>query len=87
MKKRFHVEQIISILKEAEGGFPVIEVARKHNISEATFYRWKTKYGGLNISEARRLRALEDENGRLKKKLAEAVLEIDLLKEVNSKNW
>lgn len=87
MKKRFGVEQIISILKEAEGGFPVCEVARKHNISEATFYRWKSKYGGLNISEARRLKALEEENSRLKKKLAEVVIENDLLKEVNSKNW
>lgn len=87
MKKRFGVEQIIGILREVESGFAVSQVISKHNISEATFYRWKTKYGSLNLSEAKRLKTLEDENGRLKKKLAEVILENELLKEVNSKNW
>ena len=64
-----------------------LDVARKHNISEQTFYRWKKKYGGMDVSEARRLKTLEDENLRLKKKLAEAILENDLLKEINSKKW
>jgi len=87
MKKRFGVEQKIRILREAEGGVSGSEIARKHNISEQTFYRWKKKYGAMNISEARRLKALEDENARLKRKLAETILENDLLKEVNSKKW
>lgn len=87
MKKRYSVEQIIRILREGEGGVSGSEIARRYNISEQTFYRWKRKYGGMNISEARRLKALEEENARLKRKLAEAILENDLLKEVNSKKW
>ena len=87
MKKRHSVEQIIRILREAENGLRGLDVARKHNISEQTLYRWKKKYGGMDVSEARRLKALENENLRLKKKLAEAILENDLLKEINSKNW
>jgi len=87
MKKRFGVEQKIRILREAEGGVSGSEIARKYNISEQTLYRWKKKYGAMNISEARRLKALEDENARLKRKLAESILENDLLKEVNSKKW
>ena len=87
MKKRHSVDQIIRILREAENGLRGLDVARKHNISEQTLYRWKKKYGGMDVSEARRLKALEDENLRLKKKLAEAILENDLLKEINSKNW
>ena len=87
MKKRFGVEQKIRILREAEGGVSGSEIARKYNISEQTFYRWKKKYGAMNISEARRLKALEDENARLKRKLAESILENDLLKEVSSKKW
>ena len=87
MKKRHSVDQIIRILREAENGLTGLDVARKHNISEQTLYRWKKKYGGMDVSEARRLKALENENLRLKKKLAEAILENDLLKEINSKNW
>ena len=88
MKKRFGVEQKIRILREAEGGVSGSEIARKYNISESRQRRdWKKKYGAMNISEARRLKALEDENARLKRKLAESILENDLLKEVNSKKW
>lgn len=87
MKKRFRVEQIIKILREIEGGLPGVQVARKHNISEQTIYRWKKKYGGMTMQEAIQYKALEDENNRLKKKLAEVILENDLLKEINSKNW
>lgn len=87
MKKRFGVEQKIRILREAEGGVSTSEIAGKYNISEQTVYRWKKKYGAMNISEAKRLKALEDENARLKRKLAESILENDLLKEVNSKKW
>ena len=87
MKKRHSVEQIIRILREAENGLRGLDVARKHNISEQTLYRWKKKYGGMDVSEARRLKALENENLRLKKKLAEAILDNDLLKEINSKKW
>jgi len=87
MKKRHSVDQIIRILREAENGLRGLDVARKHNISEQTLYRWKKKYGGMDVSEARRLKALENENLRLKKKLAEAILDNDLLKEINSKKW
>ena len=80
MKKRFTDEQIISILKEAEAGLPVKELCRKHNISDATFYTWRKKFGGLEVSEAKRLKALEDENARLKKLLAESMLDSEALK-------
>ena len=80
MKKRFTDEQIIAVLKEAEAGLPVKELCRKHNISDATFYTWRKKYGGLEVSEARRLKALEEENARLKKLLAESMLDADALK-------
>lgn len=80
MKKRFTEAQIIGILKEAEAGLPVKELCRKHNVSDASFYNWRKKYGGMDVSEARRLKALEDENRRLKKLLAEAVLDNDALK-------
>jgi len=80
MKKRFTEEQIIGVLKEAEVGVPVKELCRKHNISDATFYNWRKKFGGLEVSEARRLKALEDENARLKKLLAESTLDNDALK-------
>ena len=86
-KKRFSVNQIIKILREGEGGIKVADLARKHDITEQTYYRWKKKYGGMTLSDAKRLKALEEENTRLKKKLADAILEIDLLKEINSKNW
>ena len=89
MKKRFSEEQIIGILKEQEGGLKTGDVCRHHGISEATFYSWKSKYGGMEVSEAQRLRSLEDENRRLKKLLAEAELDKAMLKEAISitKKW
>lgn len=84
---RFSEEQIIAILKEHEAGMPTAEVCRRHGISGATFYKYKAKYGGLDVSEARRLRALEDENGKLKKLLAEALLDNVVLKDLASKKW
>ncbi len=86
-KKRFKEEEIIPILKEAEAGLSVADLVRKHGISEQTFYRWKSKYGGMEVSEARRLKELEEENRRLKKLVAEQALDIDMLKHVNSKKW
>jgi putative transposase len=83
---RFSEEQIIG-LREQEAGTATAEVCRKHGISSATFYKWKAKYGGLYVSEARRLKALEDENRRLKKLLAEAMLDNAMLKDVASKKW
>ena len=86
-RKRFTEEQIIGILKEHELGAKTAEVCRKHGISSATFYKWKARYGGLDVSEARRLRALEAENARLKKLLADAMLDNAMLKEIASKKW
>ena len=85
--KRYSEEQIIKILREAEAGMPAAEVCRKHGVSEWSFYRWRQKYGGMNISEAKRLKALEGENLRLKKIVAQQAIDIDLLREINSKNW
>lgn len=87
MKKRFSEEQIIKILKERESGLPVRDLIRKHGISEQTFYRWKSKYGGMEVSEAKRLKALEDENRRLKQMVAELMLDNKVLRDINSKNW
>ena len=84
---RFNEEQIIGILREAEAGAKTPEVCRRHGISDATFYKWKAKYGGLEVSEARRLKSLEDENRRLKKLLADSMLDNAALKELLSKNW
>ena len=86
-RSRFTETQIISILKEADAGLAVKQVCRKHGISDATFYNWKSKYGGLDVSEARRLRALEGENGKLKKLLAEAHLDNAALKDLLTKKW
>ena len=86
-RSRFSEEQIIAILREQEAGVKTDEVCRKHGISGATFYKWKAKYGGLDVSEARRLKALEDENGKLKKLLAEAMLDNAMLKDLNAKKW
>ena len=86
-RKRFSEEQIIGILKEAEAGAVVLDLCRRHGMSSATFYAWKAKYGGLEVSEAKRLRTLEDENARLKRLLADAMLDNAVLKEVASKNW
>ncbi len=84
---RFKEEQIIAILREQESGAKTAEVCRRHGISGATFYKWKSKYGGLEVSDARRLKALEDENRKLKKLLAEAMLDNAMLKDLNSKKW
>jgi putative transposase len=80
MKKRFTEEQIIRVLKEAEAGLPIKELCRKHNISDVTFYTWRKKYGGMEVSEARRLKGLEQENAKLKKLLAESMLDNEALK-------
>jgi len=85
MKRRFTEEKIISILHEAEAGMKVREVCRKHNISEQTYYRWKSKYGGMSVSEMHRLKELESENQRLKKLVAEKELHIDALKDIVKK--
>jgi len=87
MKKRFTEEQIIGILKEQESGERTADVCRRHGISQATFYKYKSKYGGLEVSDARKLRALEDENNKLKKLLAEQMLDNAMLRDVNSKKW
>jgi putative transposase len=84
---RFSDEQIIGILKEQEPGAVTADLCRRHGISEATFYKWKAKLGGLEVSEAKRLRTLEEENGKLKKLLAEAMLDIAVLKDISSKKW
>ncbi len=87
MKKRFSEEQIIGFLREAEAGLAVKELCRRHGFSEASFYLWRSKFGGLDVSEARRLKALEQENARLKKLLAEALLEQEVTREVLRKKW
>jgi len=84
---RFTEEQIIGILREQEAGGKTAEVCRKHGISSATFYKWKAKFGGMDVSDARRLKALEDENAKLKKLLAEAILDNAMLKDIASKKW
>ena len=86
-KSRFTEEQIIGILKEHEAGAKAEELCRRHGISGTTFYKWKAKFGGLEVSEARRLRALEDENRRLKKLLAEQMLDNAALKDLVGKNF
>ena len=85
-RSRFSDEQIIAIVKEQEAGMATAEVCRRHGISSATFYKWKAKYGGLEVSEAKRLRSLEDENAKLKRLLAEAMLDIAVLKDISAKN-
>ncbi len=84
---RFTEEQIIGVLKESEAGLVLPELLRKHGISAGTFYRWKAKFGGLDVNDARRLKALEDENRRLKRLVADQALDIQLLKEISSKKW
>ena len=95
-RSRFTEEQIIGILREGDAGAKTADLCRKHGISGATFYKWKAKFGGMDVSEAKRLRALEEEDGKLKKLLAEAMLDVvsktrlrheAVLKDLNSKKW
>jgi len=87
VKKRYTDEQIIGFLQEAEGGIPLKELCRRHGFSEASFYLWRNKFGGMSVSEAKRLKELETENARLKKLLAESMLEIEASREVIRKKW
>jgi putative transposase len=86
-RSRFKEEQIIAILREQEAGSPTADVCRKHGVSGATFYKWKAKFGGLDVSDAKRLKVLEDENAKLKKLLAETMLDNAILKDINSRKW
>ena len=85
--KRFSEEQIIGILHEAEAGLSIADVCRKHNCSEQSFYRWKARFGGMQVSEAKRVKELERENTQLKKIVAEQTLDNRMLKDVNSRKW
>ena len=87
MKKRYSEEQIIGFLREADAGVPVKELCRRHGFSEGSYYLWRGKYGGLSVPDAKRLKALEAENARLKKLLAEAMLEQEATREVLRKKW
>ncbi len=87
MKKRFSEEQIIGFLREAERGVPTKELCRKHGFSEASFYLWRSKFGGMDVSDAKRLKSLEAENAKLKKLLAESMLENEVIKEALRKKW
>ncbi len=86
-RKRFTEEQIIAILQEHEAGATVEELKRRHGVSSSSVYAWKRKYGGLEVSDAKRLKALEDENRRLKKLVAEQALDLDMVKALNAKKW
>ena len=86
-KSRFTEEQIIGVLREHQAGLAVAELCRKHGISDATFYNWRSKYGGMEVSDAKRLKALEEENRKLKKLLAESMLDVATLKEALRKNF
>ncbi len=87
MKKRFSEEQIIGVLKEHEAGSKTSELCRRHGISEATFYNWKAKFGGMDVSDAKKLKLLESENAKLKRLLADAELDKLMLKDLLSKKW
>jgi putative transposase len=87
MKKRFSEEQIIGFLREADAGMPIKDLCRRHGFSEASYYLWRGKFGGLSVSDARRLKVLEAENNKLKKLLAEAMLEQEVTREVLRKKW
>ena len=86
-RSRFTEDQIIGMLKEHEAGVPVADLCRKHGVSTASLYKWKAKYGGMDVSEARKLRALEDENAKLKRLLADAMLDNSALKDLLGKKW
>ena len=85
-KSRFSEEQIIGILKEHQAGLSAADLCRKHGVSDATFYKWRSRFGGMEVSDAKRLRALEDENGKLKRLLADAMLDVSTLREMLGKN-
>ncbi len=87
MKKRYSEEQIIGFLQEADAGLTVKDLCRRHGFSEASYYLWRSKFGGMNVPDAKRLKTLEVENTRLKKLLAEAILEQEVTREVLRKNW
>ena len=87
MKQRFSEEQIIGILKQNEAGMPASQLCREHGIGESTFYKWKAKFGGMSVSEAKRLKQLEEENARLKRIVADLTLDMTALKDALSKNW
>ncbi len=87
MKGRFNEEQIIGLLKQQEAGITVAQLCREHNVSQATFYKWKAQFGGMNVSEAKRLRQLEDENAKLKRIVADLSLDLVAVKDLLSKNW
>jgi putative transposase len=86
-KSRFSEEQIIGILKEYQAGLSAAELCRKHGISDATFYKWRSRFGGMEVSDAKRLRALEEENARLKRRLADAMLDVSTLREMLGKTF
>lgn len=86
-KSRFTEEQIIKVLKQAESGMPAKELCRQHGISQGSFYKWKAKFGGMDVSDAKKLRGLEIENSRLKRMIADLMLDNQILKDVNSKKW
>ncbi len=87
MKKRFSEEQIIRILKQSETGIKTKDLCREHGVSTASFYAWKAKFGGMEVSDARKLRGLEHENGKLKRMIADLSIEVMALKEINAKKW
>ena len=87
MKKRFTEEQIIGFLREVDGGVPVKDLCRRHGFSEASYYLWRSKFSGMDVADAKRLKSLESENARLKKLLAEAMLENEAVREVLRKKW
>ena len=86
-RSRFTPEQIIGVLKEHQAGAAAADLWRKHGVSDATFYKWRSKYGGMEVSDAKRLRGLEEENARLKKLLAKSMLDVSTLREMLAKNW
>lgn len=86
-RKRFTEEQIIGVLKQVDNGIPYKEVCRQHGISTQSFFRWKSKFGGMEVSDAKKMRALEQENSRLKRMVADMALDIQVLKDINSRKW
>jgi putative transposase len=86
-RKRYSSEQVVSILKEVEGGLAIVDVCRKYGVSQGTYFRWKSKYAGLEVSDVQKMRELSDENGRLKRIVADQLLQIDAMKAVLQKKW